>query len=195
MQFTMFQKIGLSVLIFAWLVFGSNFLADKLFTIENTPMETAATETMQEPVAKVTEDVVEEAVVEAVEATVVEAVASGTNGLNALLASADMDFGVKMFKKCKACHTVDKGGKNKVGPNLWNIIDRAQGGVEGFKYSSPMSALSGTWSLEELNTFLTSPSAYVKGTKMMFKGVGDDEDRAALLLYLNQQSDSPIALP
>lgn len=189
MQFTLFQKIGLSVLIFAWLVFGSNFLADQLFKIDGGTIE-AAHQGSDSPEPAATEA---EPIVETVETAVSEAPAS--NDLAALMASTDIDAGKKMFKKCKACHTIDKGGKNKVGPNLWGIVGRAQASVDGFKYSSAISQLSGTWTYEHLDTFLTSPGKYVAGNKMMFKGLGNADDRAALLLYLREQSDSPIALP
>ena len=115
-----------------------------------------------------------------------------------LLASADADAGAAVFKKCAACHTGDKGGPNKVGPNLWNIVNRPVASHEGFSYSSAMKAFAegGTvWDYDHLNHFLTSPKGLVKGTAMGFAGVKKPEERANLIAYLRTLADSPVPLP
>lgn len=109
--------------------------------------------------------------------------------IETLLPEADAAKGKKLFKKCAACHTTDQGGKNKVGPNLWNIVGRDIGTVEGFKYSDAMSSKDGDWSVAALNEFLANPKGNMPGTKMSFAGVKKDRDRANLLLYLQSFSE------
>ena len=115
-----------------------------------------------------------------------------------LLASADAEAGVTVFKKCTACHTTENGGANKVGPNLWNIVNRPVASHEGFSYSSAMKAFAegGTvWDYDNLDHFLASPKGLVKGTAMGFAGVKKPEERANLIAYLRTLSDSPAPLP
>ena len=112
-----------------------------------------------------------------------------------LLASANVDNGVKVFKKCAACHTPAKGGKNKVGPNLWNIVNAKRGQVAGFSYSKNLSAKEGDWTYESLNEFLARPKKYIPGTKMAFAGLKKASDRANLIAYLRTLADSPAPLP
>ena len=115
--------------------------------------------------------------------------------LAALLAEADPAKGQKVFKKCAACHTVDEGGKNKVGPNLWNIVNRTIASHEGFSYSDAMAAQEGVWDWERLNAFVSDPKGTVPGNKMAFKGVSKDGDRADVLAYLRSLSAEPAELP
>ena len=115
--------------------------------------------------------------------------------IGTLLAAADAAAGVKVFKKCKACHTVDKGGKNKIGPNLWEVVNSEAGKRAGFSYSKAMAAKGGTWTYEDLGAFLTKPKAYLPGTKMAFAGLKKVKDRAAVIAYLRSLSDSPAPLP
>lgn len=112
-----------------------------------------------------------------------------------LLASADVAAGEKDAKKCATCHTFNKGGATKQGPNLWNIINRGIGGVDGFSYSSAMQEHGGAWDYEALNAFLAKPKDYVPGTKMNFAGLRNVQDRADLIAYLRSQADSPAPLP
>lgn len=117
----------------------------------------------------------------------------------ALLASASADMGAAVFKKCTACHTAENGGANKVGPNLWNIVNRPIASHGGFSYSAAMKEFSQggsvVWDYEHLNGFLTSPKGYVKGTAMGFAGVKKPDERANLIAYLRTLSDSPAPLP
>ncbi len=125
-------------------------------------------------------------------------VAEAEVSLASLLASANAEAGQKIFKKCAACHSADKGGKNKVGPNLYNIVGRKMASTAGFSYSSAMKGKAetvGDWSFEALGEFLTKPKAYVPKTKMGFRGLKKPQDVANLLSYLRTLSDSPMALP
>lgn len=112
-----------------------------------------------------------------------------------LFAKASVDGGKSVFSKCKACHNVDKGGANGIGPNLWGVTGRKRGAHEGYGYSEAMKAKGGEWALTELDAFLTSPKANVPGTKMIFNGLSAPADRANLIAYLNSQSDAPLPAP
>jgi cytochrome c len=113
----------------------------------------------------------------------------------ALLATADVAKGQKTFKKCAACHTGDKGGKNKVGPNLYGVVNAGKGGKDGFSYSAALAGVGGNWDYASLNSFLTKPKAFIPGTKMNFAGFKKVGDRAAVIAYLRSLADSPAALP
>ena len=116
----------------------------------------------------------------------------------ALLSTADSAQGEKVAKKCAACHTFDNGGANKVGPNLWNIVNRKPGGVDGFKYSSAMNDFAGAndaWTFDELNEFLLAPKKHMPGTSMGFAGLRKDKERGDMLAYLRSLSDSPAPVP
>ena len=115
--------------------------------------------------------------------------------ISLLLAGASLEQGEKIFKKCGSCHNYKKGGKSKIGPNLWDLINRQKASVSGFAYSKALSDYGGKWTFEELNEFLYKPKEYISGTKMNFAGLKDVEDRADLILWLRQQSDNPIPLP
>ena len=113
-----------------------------------------------------------------------------------LLANASVEKGQAASKKCAACHTFDKGGPNKVGPNLWGIVGNHHAHAEGFSYSSAMQAKSGEpWNYEALNHFISSPRTYVPGTKMTFAGVSKASERADIIAYLRTLSDNPVPLP
>ena len=119
-------------------------------------------------------------------------VASGD--IMALLASASADEGAKVFKKCAACHSIKEGGANKIGPALWGALGRPAGSVPGYKYSKAMAAHGKNWSFEEMNGFLIKPKDWIKGTKMSFAGLRSAKDRAAVILYMNENSSSPLPL-
>ena len=118
-----------------------------------------------------------------------------TEPISLLLASASLDKGEKNFKKCSACHTYEKGGANKVGPNLWNLINSPKAKVTGFAYSKELAEFGGEWGYEDLAQFLYKPKEYIKGTKMNFAGLKKVQDRANLVLFLREQSDNPVPLP
>lgn len=112
-----------------------------------------------------------------------------------LMAAASVDAGKDVAKKCVTCHSFDKDGPNKVGPNLWNIVGAAHGKKPGYTYSSAIAELPGNWDYEALSHFLASPKTYAKGTKMSFAGLQKPEDRANVIAYLRSLSDAPKPLP
>ena len=112
------------------------------------------------------------------------------------LAGANVDNGKVLFTKlCVTCHTVDKGGANKVGPNQWNLVGRKKASEEGFSYSAGLKAMGGEWTYEDLNHMIFKPTSYVKGTKMAFVGVAKEQERADLIAYLRTMNDNPPPLP
>lgn len=111
-----------------------------------------------------------------------------------LLASADAAKGAEVFKKCAACHTVNQGGANGIGPNLYGVMGKPHGHLAGFPYSDALKGVPGNWDFDAMNAWLTSPRKYAPGTKMTFAGLGSAEDRANVILYLNQQG-SNLPLP
>ena len=113
----------------------------------------------------------------------------------ALMSLGDAQSGEKIFKKCAACHSIVKGGKNKIGPALYNVVGRQVGGVGDYKYSKALTGYQKDWTFEELNGFLLKPSKWIKGTKMAYAGLRKEKDRASVIKYLNQNSDSPLPLP
>ena len=115
--------------------------------------------------------------------------------ISALLVSASLENGEKLFKKCATCHNYEKGGANKVGPQLWNLINRPKANVEGFAYSKALAEYGGEWGYEELAEFLYKPKKYIKGTKMNFAGLKKVNDRADLVYFLREQSENPVPLP
>ena len=115
--------------------------------------------------------------------------------LNAMFALADLAHGEKVFKKCAACHSIKQGGGNKIGPKLWNVMFRSVGSITDYKYSNALSSYGKEWNWEEMNGFLIKPATWIKGNKMGFAGLKKEKDRASVILYLNQNSDSPNTLP
>ena len=115
--------------------------------------------------------------------------------LSALFALGDVSHGETTFKKCKACHSIKKGGKNNIGPALWGVMSRKAGGLSDYKYSKALASHAKLWTFEELNGFLLKPSTWIKGNKMGFAGLKKDKDRASVILFMNQNSDNPLPLP
>lgn len=107
--------------------------------------------------------------------------------------SGDFQSGKKQFKQCAACHTVTEGGKNKVGPNLWGIVGRDVAALDSFKYSKALRKVDGVWTHEFLDRYLKSPRRAVKGTRMAFAGIKNDNKRADLLAFLAAQSSGAVA--
>ena len=113
----------------------------------------------------------------------------------ALLAMGSVDHGKKVFKKCSACHSIKKGGRNNIGPALYNVLGRNMGALEDYKYSKALIAFGKDWTFQEMNGFLIKPASYIKGTKMAFAGLKKEKDRASVILYMNANADSPLQLP
>jgi cytochrome c len=120
---------------------------------------------------------------------------AGPQPIAPLLANASVEHGEKVAKKCASCHTFEKGGPNKIGPNLWNVVGGTKAHMEGFSYSGAMQGAEGNWDYESLNHFLYKPRDYIKGTKMTFVGLKKDQDRADVIAYLRSLSDNPKPLP
>ena len=174
------NKIIVSIVFAIILVLGINKVTDVIFYVEK-PEKSAY------QVASVT--------------TVASTTSAETGSTNseagnimALFASASAAEGAKVFKKCAACHSIKEGGANKIGPALWGVLGRPAGSVPGYKYSKAMAAHGKNWSFEEMNGFLIKPKDWIKGTKMSFAGLRSAKDRAAVILYMNENSSNPLPL-
>jgi len=174
------NKIIAAVLMTALIVIGINKLGDSIFHVEKPKQSAFKVEGVELPastgsVAKVKE--------------------VAQLDIKEILALGDEVHGEKVFKKCSACHIVAKGGKNLIGPALYGVVGRASASIPDYAYSSALKAHGKNWSFEELNGFLLKPRSYIKGTKMAYAGLRKDKDRASVILYLNNQSDSPLPRP
>jgi len=121
--------------------------------------------------------------------------AAAEQPIEAYLATADAAKGADVFKKCAACHNADKGGANQLGPNLWGVLGEPVGQGHAFAFSDALAKKGGTWNWDNLAQWLTSPKAFAPGTKMTFAGLGNPQDRANVIAFLNQHSDAPKPLP
>lgn len=176
-----FNKFAMAILGTLFLVMGLNFAADGLFHTavpeqKGYAIEIAEADTSAEPQ---------------------EDTGPAFDPVEPLLASADIGKGENIFKKCAACHNVDAGGGNKVGPALYGVVNRDIASIEGFSYSGALKEYGEgkQWTYESLNGFLWKPKTYVSGTSMGFGGLKNVEERADLIAYLRSQSDSPAPLP
>ena len=124
-----------------------------------------------------------------------EAAAAPSEPIEKLLQTASVEKGAAAAKKCAACHTFEKGGPNRVGPNLFGIVERARASEAGFNYSAAMKAKGGKWSYDDLNKFIANPKGFVPGTAMGFAGIPKDSERADVIAYLHTLSDNPVPLP
>ena len=174
------NKIIVSIVFAIILVLGINKVTDVIFYVEK-PEKSAY------QVASVTT---------ATSTTSAEttSVSSESGNIMALFASTSAADGAKVFKKCLACHSIEKGGPNKIGPNIFGVLNRKAGSISGYKYSKAMVAFGKSWSVEEMDGFLTKPRDWVKNTKMSFIGLKNVKDRAAVILYMNENTDSPLPL-
>ena len=172
------NKIIASIILVIILILGINKITDIIFYVEK-PEKSAY------QVASVSTTSAE---------TISASSSAGSGDIIALLASANVDDGKKVFKKCAACHSIAKDGGNKIGPALWGVLGRQAGSVSDYKYSKAMAAHGKTWSFEEMNSFLIKPRDWIKGTKMSFAGLKSKNDRVAVILYMNEKTDSPLPL-
>jgi cytochrome c len=125
-----------------------------------------------------------------------EAAGGEAQPIGVLLAAAKPEDGEKAAKKCAACHSFEKGGPNKVGPDLWGVVNRPIASHEGFSYSEALAGKKDqVWDYDHLNAFLKSPKEYAPGTKMSFAGLSKDSERAAVIAYLRTLADEPAPLP
>ncbi len=174
------NKIIAAVLMVALLIIGIGKLSDIIFYVEKPKTPGYAVE-------------VEQAV-----ATTSQSSSEKTDekiDIASLMSLGDLSTGEKVFKKCAACHSIVKGGKNNIGPALYNVVGRKVGVVSDYKYSKALANYEKEWTFEELNGYLIKPAKWIKGTKMAFAGLRKEKDRASVILYLNQNSDNPLPLP
>ncbi|MDA7688475.1 cytochrome c family protein [Pelagibacteraceae bacterium] len=172
------NKIVACILVVALVVIGLSNLTEILYEVEKPEVAHYIIEGVDDEPATIDTAVSEE----------VEEIP-----IQILLASASVDKGAKVFKKCSNCHVPNEGGANKIGPALWNIVNKDIGGAD-FAYSNAMSSYGGKWSYEELNGFLKNPKKYMEGTKMSFAGLKKETDRANVILYLRSLSNNPAPI-
>ena len=174
------NKIIVSIILAVILVVGINKLTSVIFYVEK-PEKSAYQVSSVDTVASTT-------------TSETSSVDSESGDIMALFASTNAAEGAKIFKKCAACHSISQGGANKIGPALWGVIGRKAGSVSDYKYSKAMIAYGKPWSFEEMDGFLIKPKEWVKGTKMAFAGIKDAKDRAAVILYMNENTDKPLPI-
>ncbi len=173
------NKIIASIILVIILILGINKITDIIFYVEKP--EKSAYQVASISTTTITE-------------TTSASSSTGSGEIMALLASASVTNGEKVFKKCAACHSIAKGKGNKIGPALFGVLGRQAGSLVDYKYSKAMIAHGKPWTFEEMNSFLTKPKDWVKGTKMSFAGLKNAKDRAAVILYMNENTNSPLPL-
>ena len=173
------NKIVAAILMVVLLVIGIGKVSDLIFYVEKPKTPGYSIEVEQIASKESSSEEVTEKIVD----------------IAALMALGDVANGEKIFKKCAACHSIVKGGKNNIGPALYNVVGRKVGSISDYKYSKALLQYSKEWTIEELNGYLIKPAKWIKGTKMAFAGLRKEKDRASVILYLNQNSDNPLPLP
>ena len=173
------NKIIVSIVFAIVLVIGINVITDTIYYVEK-PKKSAYQIDSVTAVANTTAET--------------SSVDVNTGNIMALFASTNAVEGAKVFKKCAACHSISQGGGNKIGPALWGVLGRKAGSISDYKYSKAMVAYAKPWSFEEMDGFLIKPKDWIKGTKMSFAGIKNEKDRAAVILYMNENTDNPLPL-
>ncbi len=173
------NKVIAAILLVALLIIGLGKISGVIFHVEKPETPGYSVEVDQITTAVATANETTEKVID----------------IAALMSMGDVASGEKIFKKCAACHSIVKGGKNKIGPALYNVVGREVGAVSDYKYSKALAGYEKSWTFEELNGYLIKPAKWIKGTKMAFAGLRKEKDRASVIKYLNQNSDSPLSLP
>ncbi len=171
------NKIIAAVLVTVLLVLGIGKISDIIFTVKKPNVVGYKVE------------------VKVGDSTTTQASAESQVDISALLALGNIEHGKKIFRKCAACHSINKDGKNKIGPKLWGVTFRPVGTITDYKYSKALANYGNEWNWEQLNGFLIKPSTWIKGNKMGFAGLKNEKDRASVILYLNENSDNSKPLP
>ena len=174
------NKIIVSVVFAIILVLGINKIADVIFYVEKPEKSAYQVANVDNVSGSTSAETSSES--------------SESENIMALFASANAQEGAKVFKKCAACHSIAEGGANKIGPALWGVLGRKIGSAPSYKYSKAMAAYDKNWSFEEMNGFLIKPKDWIKGTKMSFAGLKNAKDRAAVILYMNENSSNPLPI-
>ena len=174
------NKIIVSIVLAVILVLGINKITDAIFYVQKPEKSAYQIATTTTAASKTAVDTSSESL--------------DTGNIMALFASTSVADGAKVFKKCLTCHSIRKGDPNKIGPNIFGVLNRKAGSISDYKYSKAMAAYGKVWSFEEMNGFLTKPKDWIKGTKMSFIGLKSAKDRAAVILYMNENTDNPLPL-
>ena len=171
------NKIIVSILLAIILVVGINKISDVIYFVEKPEKSVYQVEN-----------------VGAENSSIATEESSDSGNIMAIFASTSAADGAKVFKKCAACHSIAQGGANKIGPALWGVIGRQAGSVADYKYSKAMASHGQSWTFDEMNNFLIKPKDWIKGTKMAFAGLKNEKERAAVILYMNNNSSNPLPL-
>tara|TARA_B110001454_G_C12638089_1_gene399990 strand:- start:238 stop:762 length:525 start_codon:yes stop_codon:yes gene_type:complete len=172
------NKIIVSIVLAIALVLGINKITDAIYSVEKP--EKSAYQVASVNNTEINNDIISED--------------SDSKSIMAVFASTSASEGSKIFKKCAACHSIAQGGTNKIGPALWGVLKRKAGSLTDYKYSKAMVEHGKQWSFEEMNGFLLKPKDWIKGTKMSFAGLKNSKDRAAVILYMNENTNNPLPL-
>ena len=175
------NKIIASILLVALLIIGINKISNIIFKVDKLDSSAYKVELPDDGAKQISDEKTMKAEDEV--------------DISALMALGDIGHGEKVFKKCSACHSIEAGGGNKIGPALYNVVGRKIAALEDYKYSKALVEYKKNWSFEELNGFLLKPQKWIKGTKMAYAGLRKEKDRASVILYLNKYSDNPLPLP
>ena len=174
------NKIIVSIVFAIILVLGINKITDVIFYVEKPEKSAYQVEGITAVASNTT--------------TETNSASSDSENIMALFASTSAAEGAKVFKKCAACHSIVENGANKIGPALWGVLGRVSGSLQDYKYSKAMVAHGKNWSFEEMNGFLIKPKDWIKGTKMSFAGLKNEKERAAVILFMNENTDAPLPL-
>jgi cytochrome c len=174
------NKIIVSIVIAIVLILGINKITDSVYYVEKPEKSAYQVDGV--------------ATTKTVTSSGASAENSEAGDIMALFASTNSSEGEKIFKKCAACHSISQDGGNKIGPALWGVLGRKAGSVSDYKYSKALAAYGKPWSFEEMNGFLIKPKDWIKGTKMSFAGLKKPKDRAAVILYMNENTAKPLPL-
>ena len=174
------NKIIVSIALVVTLIFGINKITDAIFYVEKPENSAYQVMSVETPSNMSSDEMSSDD--------------SESGNVVAFFATTSAADGEKIFKRCAACHSINKGGSNKIGPALWGVIGRKAGSFPDYKYSKAMVAHGKPWTFEEMDGFLTKPKDWIKGTKMSFAGLKNVKERAAVILYMNENSDRPLPL-